>query len=35
MGLVGKVRKDYLPKEEGREGGAHRARGSNPRPAAC
>ena len=36
-GLVGKVRKNYLPKEEGREGGekkraqrARRARGSNP-----
>ena len=31
MGLVGKVRKNYLPKEEGREGGekkrAQRARG--------
>ena len=41
-GLVGKVRKNYLPKEEGREGGekkraqrARRARGSNPGPAAC
>ena len=42
-GLVGKVRKkNYLPKEEGREGGgkkraqrAHRTRGSNPGPAAC
>ena len=37
VGLVGKVRKNYLPKEEGREGGekkcawsARRARGSNP-----
>ena len=34
--------KNYLPKEEGREGGekkraqrARRARGSNPGPAAC
>ena len=42
VGLVGKVRKNYLPKEEGREGGekkraqrARRARGSNPGPAAC
>ena len=42
VGLVGKVRKNYLPKEEGREGGekkyaqhAHRARGSNPVLAAC
>ena len=41
-GLVGKVQKNYLPKEEGREGGkkmhaqrAHRARGSNPGPVAC
>ena len=41
-GLVGKVRKNYLPKEEGREGGekklaqrARRTRGSNPAPAAC
>ena len=40
--LVGKVRKNYLPKEEGREGGGkeraqlpRRARGSNPGPAAC
>ena len=42
VGLVGKVRKNYLPKEEGREGGgkkraqrAHRTQGSNPGPAAC
>ena len=35
VGLVGEVRKDYLPKEEGREGGVRRARGSNPGPAAC
>ena len=41
-GLVGKVRKNYLWKEEGREGGekkraqcARRTRGSNPGPAAC
>ena len=41
-GLVGKVQKNYLRKEEGREGGekkhaqrAHRTRGSNPGPAAC
>ena len=41
-GLVGKVRKNYLPKEEGREGGekkraqrARRAQDSNPGPAAC
>ena len=41
-GLVGKVRKNYLRKEEGREGGenkraqrARRTRGSNPGPAAC
>ena len=41
-GLVGKVRKNYLSKEEGREGGgkkrmqrARRTRGSNPGPAAC
>ena len=41
-GLVGKVQKNYLPKEEGREGGekkraqrARRTRGSNPAPAAC
>ena len=40
-GLVGKVRKNYLRKEEGREGGekkhaqrARRTRGSNPGPAA-
>ena len=39
-GLVGKVQKNYLPKEEGREGGekkhAQRTRqgwGSNPGPA--
>ena len=30
-GVVGKVQKDYLPKEEGREG----VRGSNPGPTAC
>ena len=41
MGLVGKCEKNYLPKEEGREGGekkraqrAPRARASNPGPAA-
>ena len=41
-GLVGKVRKNYLPKEERREGGekkraqrARRAWGSNPGSAAC
>ena len=41
-GLVGKVRINYLRKEEGREGGekkraqgARRTRGSNPGPAAC
>ena len=41
-GLVGKVRKNYLPKEEGREGGekkraqrTRRTRGSNPGPAVC
>ena len=41
-GLVGKVRKNYLRKEEGREGGekkctqpARRTRGSNPGSAAC
>ena len=41
-GLVGKVRKNYLPKEEGREGRekkraqhARRTWGSNPGPAAC
>ena len=42
-GLVGKVRKkNYLPKEEGRDGGekkraqrARRGQGSNPGPAAC
>ena len=39
-GLVGKVqKKNYLPKEEGREGGeksgARRARGLNPGPATC
>ena len=40
-GLVGMVRKNYLPKEEGREGGekkhaqrARQAQGSNPGPAA-
>ena len=39
---VGKVRKNYLPKEEGREGGGKKrpqrirgGRGSNPGPAAC
>ena len=39
-GLVGKVRKNYLQKEEGREGGEkkhaqrdRRTRGSNPGPA--
>ena len=35
----GRCEKNYLPKEEGREGGekkrAQRARGSNPGPAAC
>ena len=38
----GRCEKNYLPKEEGREGGekkraqrARRARGSNPGPAAC
>ena len=38
----GRCKKNYLPKEEGREGGekkgaqrARRARGSNPGPAAC
>ena len=31
-GLVGKVRKKYLPEEEGRGGGE---RGPNPGPAAC
>ena len=42
VGLVGKVWKYYLPKEEGREGGekkraqrVRRAPGSNPGPAAC
>ena len=41
-GSVGKVRKNYLRKEEGREGGekkraqrARRTRGSNLGPAAC
>ena len=41
-GLVGKVRKNYLLKEEGREGGekkraqrARRTQGSNLGPAAC
>ena len=41
-GLVGRCEKNYLPKEEGREGGekkraqrARRTRGSNPGPAAC
>ena len=41
-GLVGKVRKNYFPKEEGMECGgkkhaqrARRAQGSNPGPAAC
>ena len=42
VGLVGKVHKNYLPKEAGREGGekkhaqrACRAWGSNLGPAAC
>ena len=40
-GLMGKVRKKKLPKEEGREGGEKSVRsacgdlGSNPGPAAC
>ena len=41
-GMVGKVRKNYLRKEEGREGEekkraqrARRAQGSNPGPTAC
>ena len=29
-GLVGKVRKNYLPKEEGREGGGKKARAARP-----
>ena len=38
-GLVEKVQKNYLPKEEGREGGEKSTQrgcwGSNPEPAAC
>ena len=41
-GLVGKVQKNYVPKEEGKEGGEKKraqlapgGRGSNSGPAAC